>query len=154
MSNALHPRGRAADGQTIDGWSARQTLPRDRMPRLPTGRPAWNNVLTEDARAALAGVLEPPERVLLVAPAVGSTMVLTQRHLVVVRDGANFRPKTGVRSFDLAHGLAVRVGPARRRVIIESDGRTITVFIRPEQLELAEALVAELRRRILKTPPG
>lgn len=124
------------------------------MSRLPTGRPAGNNVLPEDARAALAGVLEPPERVLLVAPAVGSTMVLTQRRLVVVRDGAKFRPKTGVRTYAIAPGLAVRVGPARRRVIIESEGRAITVFVRPEHLERAEALVAEVRRRILMTAPG
>jgi hypothetical protein len=124
------------------------------MSQLPTGRTARRNLLPEDARAALDGILEPGERVLLVAPAVGSTVVLTQRRLVVVRDGASFRPKTGVRAFAIAPGLAVRIGAARHRVIIEWDGRTITVFIRPEQLELAEAIVAELRRRILKTPQG
>ncbi len=124
------------------------------MSRLPTGGSSWKDLLTEDARAALAGVLEPPENVQLVAPAVGCAMVLTQRRLVVVRDGANFRPKTRFRTFWIGRGLAVRVGPARRRVIIESDGRVITVFIRPEQLERAEALIAELRRRILRTAPG
>jgi hypothetical protein len=124
------------------------------MSQLPTGGSARKNVLNEDVGTALAGVLEPRERILLVAPAVGSTLVLTHRRLLVVRDGAKFRPKTGVRTFGLAAGLAVRVGPARRRVIIESDGRAITVFIRPEHLEQAEALVAELRRRILKTARG
>ena len=122
------------------------------MSQSPTGSSAWRNLLTDDARAALDGVLEPRERVLLVAPAVGSTLVLTGRRLIIVRDGASFRPKTGVRAFGISRGLGVRIGPARRRIIIESDGRAITVFIRPEQLELAEALVAELRRRILKTP--
>jgi hypothetical protein len=124
------------------------------MSRLPTGESAWKDFLTEEARTALAGVLEPPERVELVAPAVGCVMVLTQRRLVIVREGAKFRPKTGVRTFPIAARLAVRIGPARRRVIIESDARAITVFIRAEQLAQAEALIAELRRRIFRTEPG
>jgi hypothetical protein len=84
----------------------------------------------------------------VVAPAVGSSLVLTQHRLMIVRDGASFRPKTGVRSFELASGVAIRVGPARRRVIVESGGKTINVFVRSEQLAQAEALVAEVRRRI------
>jgi hypothetical protein len=130
------------------GWSARQSRPRDQMSRSPAGGSESKNVLSEEASAALAAVLDPTERVDLVAPAVGSFIVLTQRRLVVVRDGASFRPKTGVRSFDLGRGLGVRIGPGRRRVIIESDGRTINVFVRAEQLEQAEALVVEVRRRI------
>jgi hypothetical protein len=39
-------------------------------------------------------------------------------------------------------------------VIIESEGRTITTFVRQEQLERAEALIAELRRRVMRTKPG
>jgi hypothetical protein len=130
------------------GWSARQSRPRDQMSNSPTGGPESKNVLSEDASAALAAVLDPTEGVELVAPAVGCFIVLTQRRLAVVRDGARFRPKTGVRSFDLDRGLGVRIGPARQRVIIESGGHTITVFVRSEQLEQAEALVAEVRRRI------
>jgi hypothetical protein len=79
---------------------------------------------------------------------VGCTVVLTERRLAVARDGANFRPKSGVRSFGLDGGLALRIGPARRRVIIDSDGHTINVFVRSEQLGQAELLVAEVRRRI------
>jgi hypothetical protein len=106
------------------------------------------DALSDDARAALAGVLDTSEHVEFVVQAVGSTIVLTERRLVVIRDGASFRPKTGVRSFDLDRDLAVRIGPARRRVIIGSAGRTINVFVRSEQLGGAEALVAEVRRRI------
>jgi hypothetical protein len=68
--------------------------------------------------------------------------------LIVVRDGANFRPKSGVRPFELDTGLAIRVGPARRRVIITAAGSTINVFVRSEQLAQAETFVAEVRRRI------
>jgi hypothetical protein len=107
-----------------------------------------DDTLPEAAREAIEAVLEPAESVELVARAVGSSLVLTQRRIMIVRDGASFRPKTGVRSFDLGPDLAIRIGPARRRVIVESGGKAINVFVRSEQLAQAEAFVAEVRRRI------
>jgi hypothetical protein len=107
-----------------------------------------DDTLPEAAREAIEAVLEPAESVQLVAPAVGSSLVLTQRRLMIVRDGASFRPKTGVRIFELGAGLAIRIGPARRRVIVESGGKAINVFVRSEQLARAEAFVAQVRRRI------
>lgn len=115
----------------------------------PTKGHAWDHELSPDNRAALADVLEPMERVDLVAPAVGCVVVLTGIRLVVVRDGANYRPRTGVRSFALDEDLGLRLGPARHQVIIEAAGKTITVFLRADQFEPAEALVAEARRRML-----
>jgi hypothetical protein len=109
---------------------------------------AWDHALPQAAREAIAAVLDPAESVDYVAPAVGSSLVLTQRRLIVVRDGASFRPKTGVRVFELGPGLSIRIGPARRRVIIESAAGTINVFVRSEQLAQAESFVAEVRRRM------
>ena len=106
------------------------------------------HALPEAAREAIAAILDPAESVELTAPAVGSSLVLTQHRLIVVRDGANFRPKSGVRSFELGPELSIRVGPNRRRVMIESEAGTTNVFIRSEQLAQAEAFVAEVRRRI------
>jgi hypothetical protein len=117
------------------------------MTSTPPGD-AWDHALPPAAREAIAAVLDPTESVEFVAPAVGSSLVLTQRRLFVVRDGASFRPKTGVRPFELDAGLKIRIGPARRRVIIESPAGTINVFVRSEQLEQAETFVAEVRRRI------
>jgi hypothetical protein len=105
--------------------------------------------LSGAAQFALAQILDPDERVDAVAPAVGSALVLTDRRLIVVREGASFRPKTGIRVFALDRDLRVRVGPARKRVIIESAGATINVFVRSEQLGQAERLLAEVRRRVL-----
>ena len=116
------------------------------MPSTPPG-PAWEDALPDAARQAIAAVLDPGESVESAALAVGSSLVLTQHRVIVVRDGASFRPKSGVRSFELP-GLAIRIGPGRRRVIIESGGKTINVFIRSEQLAQAEAFIAEVRRRI------
>lgn len=121
---------------------------RSPLHRSPTGGPAWDDELSTDARAALATVLAPSERVDLVAPAVGCVVVLTRIRVAVVRDGASYRPKSGIRSFALDHDLAIRIGPQRHRVIIEAAGTTITVFLRAEQLEAASRLVAEAKRRI------
>jgi hypothetical protein len=117
------------------------------MSSTPPGQ-AWEDALPEAAREAIAAILDPTESVEFVAPAVGSSLVLTQRRLIVVRDGASFRPKSGVRPFELDAALAIRIGPNRRRVIIESESGTINLFVRSEQLAQAEALAAEVRRRI------
>ena len=119
------------------GWSARQTLPREDM-----------HELSEPVRVALEGALEADERVDLVAPVVGSYLILSDRHLILLREGANFRPATGIRSYALDRTLEVRIAPTTKQVIIESEGRAVSVFIRTEQLLEVEAVVAELRRRI------
>ena len=53
---------------------------------------------------AIAAVLDPAESVELWRPR-SDPLVLTQHRLFVVRDGASFRPKTGVRTFELGSGL-------------------------------------------------
>lgn len=120
---------------------------RSPLHRTPTSGPASNNEPSEDVLKALAGVLAPMEHVVLVAPAVGSVMVLTETRVIVVRDGASFRPKTGVRSFAFDDDVAVRIGPDGHRLIIEAAGTAITAFLRADQLERAAALIAEARRR-------
>ena len=47
-----------------------------------------------------------------------------------------------------ASDLEVRIAPTIKQVTVASSGRAISVFIRREQLDDVEALVAELRRRI------
>ncbi len=119
------------------------------MPRTERAQNDMTDVLSESARKALADVLDPGERIDQIAHAVGCAVVLTDRRLLIVRDGASHRPKTGVRSFGLDHDLAVRIGPARRRILIEWKGRRTSAFIRSEHLGPAELLVAEARRRIV-----
>jgi hypothetical protein len=119
------------------GWSARQTLPRDDM-----------HELSQSARASLEDALDPAERVEVVAPAVGSSLVLTDRRLIVLREGASWRPSSGIRSFAIDRALQVRIAPTSKQVIVQSAGVTVTLFVRSEQLAQAEALLAEVRRRI------
>jgi hypothetical protein len=104
--------------------------------------------LSEPAREALAEALHVDERIEMVAPAVGSELILTDRRFLVVREGARYRPTTGVRSFDLDDRLRVAMEHGRKRVIITATGKTITLFVRPDQVAAAEALLAEVRRRV------
>jgi hypothetical protein len=104
--------------------------------------------LSEPARVVLASALDADEKVDLCAPTVGSMLVLTDRRLIVLRDGAEFRPRTGIQSFALDRDLEVRVAPTIKQVTVASAGRAISVFIQREQLADVEGLIAELRRRI------
>src|SRR6476661_6902248 len=113
------------------GWSARQTRPRDDM-----------HELSEPARVVLTGALDEDENVDMLAPAVGSMLVLTDRRLIVLRQGAEFRPRTGIQAFALDRDLEVRIAPTIKQVTVGSSGRAISIFIRREQLADIEALIA------------
>ena len=83
--------------------------------------------------------------------AVGCTLVLTDRRLLVVRDGASFRPRSGVRSWPLDRGLTLRLGQVRRdtsRLVIDHAGRSASVFLTAAQIDDAEDLIATIRKRI------
>ena len=101
----------------------------------------------EDMRIALAKTLDPGERV---ARAVGCTLVLTDQRLLLVRDGANYRPTSGVRAWPLDGDLVLRLGRAHRetmRVTIAHATDTASVFLSGEQLVDARSLIDEVRRR-------
>lgn len=108
------------------------------------------DILPEDARTALAPVLDPTEHVVRIATAVGCTLVLTEHHLLLVRDGVQYRPRSGIRSWPLERGLTVRLSPRGNtgRLVIEFDHATASVFLMPGQMESIRALVAEARERI------
>jgi hypothetical protein len=104
--------------------------------------------LSEPARVVLAGALERDEAVDVLAPAVGSILVLTDRRLLIIRHGSGSHPRTDIQSFALDRDLEVRIAPTIKQVTVASAGRTIPISIRREQQTDVEALVAELRRRI------
>jgi hypothetical protein len=107
--------------------------------------------LSDDVRAALAPVLAPSEQVTLVAPAVGCTLVLTDRQLLLVREGVAYRPRSGVRAWDVDRTLSVRLAPLRKtsgQLAIERSRRTTSVFYTLDHKLAIDQLVAEVRRRI------
>jgi hypothetical protein len=116
------------------------------------------NRLSEDARAAISSVLAPSEEVALVAPAVGCTLVLTDRQLLLVREGVAYRPRSGVRTWVIDRTLSVRLAPVRKtsgQLAIECCRRTTSVFYTIDEKLAIDQLVAEVRRRIYgEAPPA
>jgi hypothetical protein len=109
--------------------------------------------LSDEMRSALSTVLEPNEHVMRVAPAVGCTLVLTELHLHLVRDGVTFRPRTGIQTWVLDRSLSVRMTPVRQssgRLIVAAPGHNASVFITGAHAPEVEALLAEIRSRIYK----
>jgi hypothetical protein len=105
--------------------------------------------LSEAARAALVQRLEPGERVERIVTAVGCTLVLTQRRLVLVRDGATFRRRTGVQSWPLDDRLDLQLTRVRHgtgRLLIQRAGKSTSVFLPETQMDDARMLVAKGRR--------
>ena len=85
---------------------------------------------TEAVRNAVAAFLGPAERVDRVVPAVGCALVLTNERLLIVRDGAAFRPKSGVRHWPLDRESRIRMAPgARHRLIVSRYDRSASVFL-------------------------
>jgi len=115
-------------------------------------RVATVDLLPEDTRTALEPVLEPREQVEAVLSAIGCKLVVTDRHLILIRDGRSFRPRTGVQTWALVPALSVRSTPIDAhpgRILITMNGKTTSVFVAPHDRKSADRLIAEVRRRTL-----
>ncbi len=109
------------------------------------------DALTEDAKIALQPLLEPREEIAGVLPAIGCRLVLTDRHLVLVRDGRTFRPRSGIQIWPLDATLSINTTPTGAhpgRVLISSGRRTTSIFVAAEYHHAADLLVADVKRRI------
>ena len=107
--------------------------------------------LGEEALLALDIAVD--ERVERVAATVGCTLVLTDRRLALVRDGASFRPKTGVQSWPIDRHLNLHVTRMRRdtgRLLIGQDDESISVFVTAAQLPEVRAIIADVRESGLR----
>ena len=120
------------------------------MPKTPP-RGTPDDDLPIAARKALTATLEEGERIVRDAPAIGAHLLLTDRRLVVIREGFDFRPATGIRSWPLDRHLQLRVEPGR--LLIDGRGGVVGVFYREPQVRAIRSLVAEIRRRT-STLPG
>jgi hypothetical protein len=119
------------------------------MPHTSEHGPQTAVPLSDDTRAALVPVLGRGERVDQVATGVGCTLVLTDRQLLLIRDGAHFRPRSGVRSWRLDRATGLRLTPAQHatsRLVIADGTRSASVFVTADQLPDMNAIVAAVRR--------
>jgi hypothetical protein len=114
----------------------------ERAPRRP---PNEEELATLSAAAAGEPVVDH-------AIGLGATLVLTRTRVVVVRQGAHFRPRSGIRSWPLAsiremqlvsprHGngrVVIRIGPY--------PWQAVSVFIGARDWPDAERIVGRVRR--------
>ena len=115
----------------------------------PAGRALES--LPSSAAGLLRAALDADERVSHVVPAIGCVMVLTDRRLLVLREGSAFRPKTGVREWALTDGPVVRPGLVRQgtgSLVIQSDRTVVSVFVRAANWDEALNLVGAVRGRV------
>jgi hypothetical protein len=120
----------------------------------------------DSADSLLRATLDEGESITHLVPAIGCIVALTPRRLLIVREGSSFRPKTGVREWELGAGLTVRAGLVRQgsgSLVIKWGRNATSVFIRADQWADALALVGTVRARMrleegralgVRRPPG
>ena len=105
----------------------------------------------DSADSRLRAILAKGEEISHLVPAIGCVIALTPRRLLIVRDGSSFRPKTGVREWELDAGLSVRAGLVRQgsgSLVIKWGRNATSVFVRADRWDDAMALVGAVRVRL------
>ena len=105
----------------------------------------------DTAESRLRAVLDKGETIDHLVPAIGCVVALTPKRLLIVREGSSFRPKSGVREWELDAGLAVRAGLVRQgsgSLVIKWGRNATSVFVRADHWNDALALVGTVRARL------
>ena len=86
--------------------------------------------LPTDAAASIDTLLEPGELLLRSVTTLAGTFALTDRRVVILRQGRSYRPATGVRSWGLCPANVVNYGPLRGGVgrLMVGSGKGVTSF--------------------------
>ena len=96
------------------------------------------------------------EALLVVLRGIGASMFLTDQHLILARDGAERRPRTGVQSFDLESILHIRIelgsAPSGRVAVWTTGGQEVlSMFFDARSLERAQELLDVARPLIARS---
>jgi hypothetical protein len=108
-------------------------------------------VEAETAESRLRATLARGEGITHLVPAIGCVVALTSKRLLIVREGSSFRPKTGVREWEIGLGLSVRAGLIRQgsgSIVIKWGRSATSVFVRADHWDDALALVGTVRARM------
>ena len=106
-----------------------------------------------EVAAWLGRELLPNETLIGMLPGRGASLGLTTRRVVVIRDGGSFRPRTGVRAWDLKTIRQVSLSPPRHGQgrlglrVGDLPWQVVSVFFDTARWDLAQRLVHEIRTR-------
>jgi hypothetical protein len=105
--------------------------------------------LPNDVELSLGDTLDPGEGVLGSVTTLAGTLVLTNHHVVIVRQGRSFRPRTGIRSWGISQAIDFRYGPPRGgmgRLMVGNGTTATSFFVKERDWDDALELVSMARR--------
>jgi hypothetical protein len=124
------------------------------MDDRPRGKP-----ISPDQTQALLAVAAS-EAILDQVEGLGATFLVTETRVIVVRQGAHFRPRTGVRAWPLDGLRAVQLVAPRNgngRVVLRTGPypwQAVSLFIAAAQWRAAERAVGQIRIRMARAQRG
>ena len=86
-----------------------------------------------DVELSLGAVLEPGEGVLGALTSLAGTLVLTDRRLLIVREGRSYRPQSGIRSWAISSAVDLRYGAPRGgmgRLVVGNGREAVSFFVK------------------------
>ncbi|MEA2631358.1 MAG: hypothetical protein QOE66_1577 [Chloroflexota bacterium] len=90
-------------------------------------------IVPTDVELSLRGILESGEPVLGALTSLAGTLVLTDRRVVIVREGRGYRPQSGIRSWAISNELDLRYGAPRGgmgRLVVGNGKGAISFFVK------------------------
>ena len=103
-----------------------------------------STVLPQDVRRSLDDVFRPGEDVLGSVSSLAGSLVLTDRRVLILREGRGYRPKTGIRSWDIGPGIDFTYGPPRGglgRLMIGQGKAATSFFVKTRDWDAALRLL-------------
>ena len=132
---------------------------RDRPDTERDGREATGSATTSGAASPTVPGDVPPEALLVVLRGIGAWMFLTDQHLIVARDGADRRPRSGFQAYrlDTIRQIRIELGSAPSgRIAVWTTGAqaTISMFFDARSLDRARELLEVARPLIARSRRG
>jgi hypothetical protein len=100
--------------------------------------------LPADVERSIRSLLEPGEEVLGFVTSVAATLVLTDRRVVIAREGRAWRPANGIRSWRISAAIAFRWRAPRGgvgRLVVGTGTEEVSMFVRESDWKEALRLV-------------
>lgn len=91
------------------------------------------NALPKDVELSIRAIREPGENVLGALTSLAGTLVLTDRRVLIVREGRGYRPLNGIRSWAISPAVDLRYGAPRGgmgRLVIGNGNDAVSFFVK------------------------
>jgi hypothetical protein len=105
--------------------------------------------VSKETIAELHDVLEESEQILGGLTSMSASLVLTDRRLVIIREGWRNRSRTGIRTWPLDASFSIQTGVLRGgagALIIDRERGATSYYVREADWPDALAIIAEARR--------